>query len=82
MTHSPTLDSYILDEWRPMRDAPPDRSVWLLYTPPNSKTPTQVVARYFGGGAWAEIKPDGSTGGMILDPQGWKPYEELRYSRH
>jgi hypothetical protein len=63
------------DDWRPMQDAPLDRPVWLLYTPPGWKTPTQTVARFAGGGAWLEARKDGSTGGLILDPQGWKPFE-------
>jgi hypothetical protein len=63
------------DEWQPIKDAPLDRPVRLLYTPPNWKTPTEAVARYAGGGVWVEAGKDGSTGGTILNPQGWKPFE-------
>jgi hypothetical protein len=63
------------DEWRPMKDAPRDRPITLLYRPPNWTTPTETVARAMGGGAWAEARPDGSTGNLILDPLGWKPFD-------
>ena len=63
------------DEWRPMKDAPKDRPVRLLYTPPNWTTATEVLGRYIGDGAWAATSRNGSTGGTILDPQGWKPIE-------
>jgi hypothetical protein len=41
----------------------------------NWTTPTETVARAMGGGAWAEARPDGSTGSLILDPLGWKPFD-------
>jgi hypothetical protein len=63
------------DEWLPMKDAPLNRSIRLLYKPPGWTTATEIVARYLGGGAWAEARPDGSTGGLINDPLGWKPFE-------
>jgi hypothetical protein len=59
-----------MTEWRSSDTEPPDRTKVLLIR--KTKVSVPLRARYFDLGAWIEIRPDGSKGGLINAPFEWK----------